>query len=380
MTHTLAILTGTRADWSKLAPLARTAAQACSVHVFATGMHLDGSYGMTVHEVERDCRDLRNVVVSRIVNGTGPADMVHPMAEVAKGLQVAWQFVKAEALLVHGDRPEAFGGAAFCTLTGTRLVHVEGGEESGCVDQYVRYIISRAAHLHLVSNDDARVRLLQMGEDDWRIHVIGCPRIDVIKHAPRPGIEAVRARYSLPWERWGICIWHPDTILDDTEQRRQARAVADALLDSALNWIVCEPNSDRGSDIVRDEFRRLRNKKTVRVLPTLRDEFFLAALDHADCIIGNSSTGIREAPSLGTPTLNIGGRETFRSHNPHIVHVDAKRDEILTGIARARCRRPPIVEEFGDGRACWRFSELLARESFWTTPLDKRAGRVEVAA
>jgi len=234
--------------------------------------------------------------------------------------------------------------------------------------------------VHLVSNLDARDRLLLMGEEAWRIHVIGSPELDTIRHADLPDLAAARARYGIPWDTWCLCVWHPDTVLAPADQRSQARAVVDAMLKSALNWIVILPSSDPGSEIIRDEYRRLANKRRFKVLPTMRQEYYFTALDHAGCIMGNSSSGIREAPALGTPTCNVGTREVGRSTNRYTVHVEATKDEILSGIARARARRPPVVEEFGDGGACVRFDALIRRESFWTTPLDKRAPAEDVAA
>jgi UDP-N-acetylglucosamine 2-epimerase (hydrolysing) len=366
-------VTGTRADFSKLREimLATQRSDRLATRIVVTGMHLLRRYGYTVHEVERAGLERLHLIPNQVEG--------EPMALVlANTMQALTRLVHEErpdAIVVHGDRVEAMAGALVGALTNVRVVHIEGGEVSGTIDDSLRHSISKQAHVHLVANDTAARRLRQLGEERERIFVVGSPEIDILTSPSLPTARQVRARYAIPFDTYGVVLLHPVTTELDTVPA-QAAAVVDTLLDTVasgdLNWVVIDPNNDEGCVAVRQALDRLTGPRFVRI-PSMRFEYFVTLMRHAQVMVGNSSAGVREAPVLGTPSVNVGTRQRDRSDAASVVNVPADRNAIAAGIARALAvPRLPGLPEFGVRGARERIIALLEGEQIWQPPLYKR--------
>ncbi|MBW4716779.1 UDP-N-acetylglucosamine 2-epimerase [Saccharothrix obliqua] len=362
-------VTGTRADFSKLREvmLAVQDSAHLTARIVVTGMHLLRRYGYTVHEVERAGLQRLHLIHNQVEG--------EPMALVlANTVQALTRLVHEErpdAIVVHGDRVEALAGALVGALANIRVVHIEGGEVSGTIDDSLRHSISKQAHVHLVANESARARLLQLGEETERVFVVGSPEIDVLTSHRLPPLDQVRARYAIPFERYGVLIMHPVTTEVDSISE-QAAAVVDAVLADDRPWVVIEPNNDEGCVQVRHQLDRLTGDRCIRI-PSMRFEHFVTLMRNADVMVGNSSAGVREAPVLGTPSVNVGTRQRDRSDAVGVVTVPAVRTAVLDGIRRAAALpRHPGVHEFGVPGACERIIALFEGEELWRPPLYKR--------
>ena len=361
-------VTGTRADFGKLEPLAIAARDAgLNVSFFVTGMHMLARYGLTKIEVQR----LPGVTVHEYLNQRegDPQDII--LAKTVIGFSDFVREAKPDLVIIHGDRVEALACALVCATNYIRSAHIEGGEVSGTIDEIYRHCNSKLSSHHFVSSDDAARRVKALGEDASAIHVIGSPELDF--HAGPSGVslEEVKTRYAIPFADLGICVFHPVTSEANT-MAQQARDLFGALATSGRNFVVIAPNNDPGSAGVFDAIDALSTDR-FRVLPSMRFAHFSELMKHAACIIGNSSAGVREAPFLGLPSLDIGTRQTDRAKAASVHFANAgDASKIETFLREIWGQRQPRDEGFGAGAAASRFTKILQSEEFWSSDMQKR--------
>lgn len=363
----LLFLTGTRADFGKLEPLAVAARDAGHrVTFFVTGMHMLDRYGLTVNEVRR----MTGMAVHEFLNQRpgDPQDVI--LAKTVIGFSDYVTENRPDLIVIHGDRIEALAASLVAATNYIRSAHVEGGEVSGTIDEVFRHCNSKLCTSHFVSSEAAARRVAALGEPPEAIHVIGSPELDF--HARPSGVtlDEVRARYAIPFDDYGIAVFHPVTSEQDTIGT-QAADLFDALQASGRPFVVIAPNNDPGSEAIFAVLDRLP-KDRFRVLPSMRFAYFSELMKNAACMVGNSSAGVREAPFLGLASLDVGSRQTNRAEAPSVVSCEARdRPVILDFLARHWGRRDAPHQGFGQGTAAGRFVEVLARPDFWQRDLQK---------
>jgi len=363
-------LTGTRADFGKLKPLMRKvdAAPAFECQIFATGMHTLPRYGLTVNEIFK--AGFSNVFSHINQDGlmNGRTDLV--LSNTVQGLGNFIQEFEPDLLVVHGDRVEALAGAIVGAFNNILTAHVEGGELSGTIDELIRHAATKLSHVHFVSNEESRRRLIQLGEAPDSVFVIGSPDVDVMLSGSLPDLEEVKRKYEIPFSEYCILIYHPVTTeLPLLEER--VSFLFDAAVDSGLNFIVVYPNSDPGSRIILNRLLQLKELPQFRVIPSMRFEYFLAALRGAMAILGNSSAGIHEAPVFGVPTLNVGTRQSNRWRHESINDIPDDRGAILRCLQELPDRFPPSLA-FGKGNSAGLFLKHLKSETLWEISHQKQ--------
>jgi len=370
MTKKILFITGTRADFGKLKPLMRKIEKSPELecHIFVTGMHMLSRYGSTLNEIKKS--NFKNIFpyINQMDNNGFDMDIV--LANTIQGVGHYCREYKPDMLVVHGDRVEALAGAIVGTLNNILVAHIEGGEVSGTVDELIRHAVSKLAHLHFVANDEARMRLVQMGETRDSIFVIGSPDIDVMLSSNLPTLAEVKQRYEIPFEEYFIFSYHPVTtalhkLMHDID------IVVETIKNSGLNFVVIYPNNDRGSDIILESLKRLGNNERFKLFSSLRFEYFLTLLKHAKAIVGNSSVGIREAPVYGVPTVNIGNRQINRFRCPSIVDVAENKNELLSALKDLPTEIKPSLH-FGDGNSADAFLKCLYEPEFWSRSCQKQ--------
>lgn len=364
----IVFLTGTRADFGKLKPLMGRlqADPAFDVHIFVTGMHMLSKYGYTCEEVDRSGFHQ----VHRYINQNSSDGMDHVLAKTITGLSDYVREMAPALIVVHGDRVEALAGATVGALNNVLVGHIEGGEVSGTIDELIRHAVSKLSHVHFAANEHARQRLIQLGEQSASVHVIGSPDIDVMNSDALPSIEEVRRRYKISFERYGVLAFHPVTS-EFADIRRQARLLVEQVIASGRNYVVIFPNNDHGCDHILEAYEVLQGLPRFRVFPSMRFEYFLTTLKHADFMIGNSSAGVREAPHFGVPALNLGSRQNKRVVCPSVLDVPMEAEAIARAMARIEQLPREAVALFGDGGSSIRFHEILNSDMFWDTPTQK---------
>lgn len=378
MIRKILFLTGTRADFGKLKPLIQCvdSAEHFEAAVFITGMHTLSRYGYTVDEVYRALPEHRLRDGTRSVyvfhNQVKGEPMERVLSSTIDGLSRYVTEFRPDLIVVHGDRVEALAGAIVGALRNILVAHVEGGEVSGTVDELIRHAVTKMSHIHFVANEEASRRLLQLGERPETIHVIGSPDIDLMMSTSLPELAEVKRYYDISFDDFGVLIFHPVTTdLADTE--RSASAIVDAILESGREHVVIYPNNDEGCELIFSAYRRLEGSPRIKLLPSMRVEYFLVLLRNARYLLGNSSAGIRECPVFGVSAINVSTRQTGRANSPCIVNVPGERERILDCIDRAwldLTRHEPDLN-FGAGNSAGLFLAALDKESFWKVSTQK---------
>lgn len=369
----IVFLTGTRADYGKIKSLMKKvmADSDFELYLFVTGMHMLSTYGSTWREIEKD--QFNNVY--HYINQTKNTSMSIALSNTITGLNNYLAEINPDLIVVHGDRLEALAGAIVGAFHNIRVVHIEGGEVSGTIDESIRHAITKFAHIHLVSNEESKTRILQLGEDCDSVYVIGSPDIDVMYSENLPSIEKVKQRYEIQFERYSILLYHPVTT--EVEQlEHNISVVIDSLKKSGKNYVVIYPNNDNGSELILKKYSELEQNRQFRIFPSIRFEYFLTLMRNADFLIGNSSAGIRETTEYGIPSIDIGNRQ-FGRYNPTtsetILHVDHDEEQILEAIYKEKVRGSnTFISRFGTGESADKFMQLLKIGTFWEKSIQKK--------
>lgn len=362
-------LTGTRADFGKLKSLIRKVEESSEFEasIFVTGMHMLDKYGMTAREVEKSGFNL----VYKYINQNTSDSMDVILAKTIQGLSDYSKELKPDMIVVHGDRVEALAGSIVGALNNILVSHIEGGEVSGTIDELIRHSVSKMSHIHFVSNNKARERLLQLGERDKDIYILGSPDLDIMTSPNLPSLDEVKIRYEIEFEKYAVFMYHPVTTELDT-LAINIKSTIDGLIASKKNYIVIYPNNDHGSEVIISELSRLKRNPRFKVFPSIRFEFFLTLLKNATFMIGNSSAGIREMPFYGKPTVNLGSRQESRSSSQSIINIKEDAIQIVEVIERLPYQKFEIIREFGGGNSDAIFYKLLLDERIWNTQLQKK--------
>ena len=370
----VAVVTGTRAEYgllrSTIAAIGRH--PKLTLQLAVTGTHLLRRFGHTVDEIVRDGWRIDTRVKMQMGNDD-PLDQARGLSRGVDGLASFFERAETDIILVLGDRIEAMAGALAAVTTGRVLAHMHGGDLApGDFDDSLRHAISKLAHVHFPATEQSKRRLVRMGEHANRVHCVGAPGLDRL-------VELIRTRKPPPSDRdhRALVVQHPCGRSANRE-RKTMRLILDAVDDAGLASTIIHPNSDRGhSGVVQaiEAFSERRGREPdVEVVRSLAHDRYLEALMDADVLVGNSSSGIIEAGTAGTPAVNVGPRQAGRQPSGRSV-VDAKETtkSIRTALARALRKRPIIGGRtvYGDGSAGRRTAAILARMPITATLRQK---------
>lgn len=372
----VAYITGTRADFGLMQSTLQAihASPRLQLGVIVTGMHLDENLGGTVREVA--AAGLKIIATVPVEPGTPTgALMARNIAAMLRGFVGALETYDPDCVLVLGDRGEMLAAAIAGGHMSIPVIHIHGGERSGTIDESVRHAISKLSHFHLVATEESRDRLIRMGEVPETIRVIGAPGLDGLEELASHSRPELHAKLGLATDAAvALLVYHP--VLQEAEAAaKQAEIVLDALLSSGMAIVALKPNSDAGSRGILDVLEAHAAAGRIKLVSHLSRDEYLSMLRHASILIGNSSSGIIEAASFGTPVVNVGSRQNFRQRNSNVIDVSADGSAIVSAIEEARkMGRQPIGNVYGDGRAGRRIVELLETLSLPGNLLSKVNG------
>lgn len=369
----LVYLSGTRADFGLLrSTLQRIAgAEGMALQVIATGMHLDNAHGHTVDEIRASGLKVRAEVPMDMGTRSGQG-MALGVADCLRGVTQVLASEMPDALLLLGDRGEMLAGATAALHLGIPCIHIHGGERSGTIDEPVRHAISKLSTYHLVATQGSQRRLAAMGEDPWRIHVTGAPGLDdLVQLAGLEREDCLKALGLAAGARFIVAVFHP-VVQQAMQAGEQAQALLRALASVGLPVVWLEPNADAGSAEVLQALDQSALPPGSRRLVHLPRQLFAAALRHCEVLAGNSSSGIIEAATFGTPVVNVGDRQRLRERNANVTDVPAESAAIEAALRSAlQSGRGPCDNLYGDGHAGARIAELVARLPLGPAVLEK---------
>ncbi|OLS25556.1 MAG: UDP-N-acetylglucosamine 2-epimerase [Candidatus Heimdallarchaeota archaeon LC_2] len=362
-------ITGTRADFGKLKPLLNAIEDHPNFvnRIFVTGMHTLSRYGFTELEVRKEGYKYIHSFLNQIYGE--PMDII--LANTIIGLSRYVNEHQPDLIVVHGDRIETLAGAIVGSLRNILVAHIEGGERSGTIDELIRHSVSKLSHIHFTSNQETANRLIQLGENDEHVFVIGSPEIDVMTSSDLPTFSQVQERYEIPFEKFAIIIFHSVTS-EVNELEKYTSELVQALIESNHKFIGIQPNNDEGSEIIYQNFKKLDENKNFKFYPSLRFEHYLTLLKNAEFIIGNSSSGIREAPVYGKYSINVGTRQNKRFDHHSILNIGYNKDDIVNAI-KSIPQLPELkpFKKFGEGNSAEKFVSTLEDDFLWKIPTQK---------
>jgi GDP/UDP-N,N'-diacetylbacillosamine 2-epimerase (hydrolysing) len=365
-------VSGTRADYG----LMRHSLNSLRVHdgidlgIIVTGMHLDARYGSTWQEIEAD----GHRIVGKIQNTLSDdnASMARAIAATINGCCDIFAVERPDLVLLLGDRGEMLAGAIAAIHENIFVAHIHGGERSGTVDEPVRHAISRLAHLHFPATLDGATRLERMGERNDCIFVIGAPGLDRLERDARMSRPELVA--SMGWDdnsRVALLVFHP-VVQAAADGARHVSAIIAALRSQQYKIVGLRPNADTGGDAIRTVLEQYGDDPGLQLRTHLPREIFVSWMAAADVMIGNSSAGIIEAATFGTPVINVGNRQRLRERNHNVRDAEATEPELTAALLAARqSGRFACDNLYGDGQTAGRLTELLAGLPLPLSLLDK---------
>lgn len=354
----IAIVTGTRADWGLLSPVARALADSgrVDVQVVATNMHLDPVYGNTIDEIIADGFEVAAKVPMHAGADT-PEAVAVAMTDCARGMAVAFSRLRPDMLLILGDRYEMLAVASVATVFGIPIIHIAGGEISeGAIDDNIRHAITKLSSLHLVATEPYRRRVIAMGEEPHRVVNTGAIGVHNIMTMPLMSQSQLAESLGFEVDRQTLLVTlHPTTRAELSSARAIEELIAalDSFPDKKI--LFTYPNNDADGRAIIDRIDRYAaaNPHRVRVVPSLGRVRYLSALQFVAAVVGNSSSGIVEVPSMKIPTVDIGIRQRGRIAATSVIHCGTSADEIREairfalsheGVSRAAAARNPYYK------------------------------------
>jgi UDP-hydrolysing UDP-N-acetyl-D-glucosamine 2-epimerase len=370
----IAFLSGTRAEYGLMRPvlMALKSDPFFDLAVYATGMHLMESFGCTVETIRQDGLD------PRVISVTYESDSRHAMSTFLGKLIVDFsecvRLNRPDLILVVGDRAEPLAAAAAGSYLGIAVAHLHGGEVSSTVDEVTRHAITKLSHLHFPATEKSAERIRKMGEEAVRIHVVGAPGVEAALSYP------VFAKADL-FERLGLDSAQPTILVAQhpaggtaEECASQIRVTLHALKTFSAQIVVIYPNADAGG---RAMIREIERASGIRIYKSLDHPTFLSLCRCADLLVGNSSSGIIEAPTFGLPVVNIGNRQQGRERGANVIDAAHDLDSIRSAVGtafepgfRELCTKAP--NPYGQGSTSSQIISVLKTLQIDETFLQKR--------
>jgi len=373
--RTIGVVTSSRADLGIYLPVLRAiqAHPSLRLRVIATGMHLSVEHGLTVELIEASGIAVDERIDS-VVPDEGPNRVGRSIARGLEGFAVLFARWRPEVLMVLGDRFDMYPAALAALPWKVPVAHLHGGElTEGAIDDALRHSLTKLSHLHFVSTHRAARRVIQLGEEPWRVVVSGAPALDqVATHQPLAR-EQLEAHVGLSLTPAPLLVTYHPVTLEVEQAAWQLEQLLTALSKTDRPVVITPPNADPGGSVIADRLRSFaRTHPRTVLVRDLGTRAYFSLMRLAAAMVGNSSSGLLEAPSFGLPVVNVGTRQQGRERAANVIDVGYSAEEIFEGLANAldpafRRGLDGLTNPYGDGRAAPRIVARLAE-----VPLDHR--------
>jgi len=378
MKKKIAYISGTRADFGLMTPVLHSIEKSEKLQLltFATGVHLMPDFGNTINHVTREFPNTK--IIPATFTSDDRTGMANFMGEYLQQLVKTLTLEKPDFVLILGDRVEMLCTALACVYLGIPTGHLHGGEKTSTVDEVSRHAITKLASVHFAATKESAKRIKKMGEEDWRIHVVGAPALDIILNEELPKREELFQKLGLnPKDKIILVVQHPVTEQID-EAGKQMEETISAVKPFNLPVVLTFPHPDPGGREIIKVIEKERNNPLFHIFPSLEYKDFLALEREALVMVGNSSAGMIESSSFKIPVVNIGDRQKGRQHGGNVTHVGYNKEKIRKAIEKSLYdpnylkSLKGIVNPYGDGKAGQKVTEILENLEFGSKLLNKR--------
>lgn len=373
---------GSRANYSSI----KSAMRAIQRHpnlelqVVAAASALLERYGQVVRLIEQDGFEI-NERLHMLIEGETPATMAKSTGVGLIELPSVFERLKPDVVITVGDRFETMATTLAAAYMNIPVAHTMGGEVSGTIDESIRHAVTKFAHIHFPASRDAAERIEKLGERPEMVFRVGCPRIDLVAEILSDSAAEVDGQVfdlgvgaSLDLSKPFVLVSQHPVTTEYGEGERQITATLSAVRDSGMQAIVLWPNADAGSEDIARGMRKWRERglaDRMHFFKNLPTATYIRLMKQTTCLVGNSSSGIREGAYIGTPVVNIGSRQTARERGSNVVDVDHDAEEILAAIKAQAAHGPYAMEDtYGSGNAGSQIAEILA--TIGTVEVQKR--------
>ena len=366
------MITGTRADYGKIKSIVTRLNENPNfiIDIYVTGMHLLKKYGNTYKYILRD--HLGKIYLGRKINSK--LRMEEALATNIKYMSKYIKKSKPDMIIVQGDRLEALAGAIVGSFQNILVTHIEGGEISGTIDEKIRHSISKLSNFHFVANNIAKKRLIQMGENEKNIFVVGSPDIDIMLSDSLKSIADVKKEYNIIYKKYAISIYHPVTT-NIEKTKKNVSILMNAIAKSGKNYIIIYPNNDMGTEYIMQEYKKYKSNAHIKFFKSIKFEDFITLLKNCEFVIGNSSAGIRECGVIGIPSISLGSRQNLRMNSEEQKNIkfmeNFEENDILKAIDNIKAYQKEDTW-FGDGHSAEYIEKILLNREIWNEDIQKK--------
>ncbi len=374
------MVTTSRADYSHLYwPLHDLAShENVELDLIVMGPHLSPEFGSTVQEIERDGFRI-GARIECLLSSDSDVGMAKTIGVATLSLADYLGQTRPDLLLLTADRYEMLAPASVALALRIPLAHIEGGEVSeGAIDDAVRNALTKLSHVHFTSTEQARARVIAMGEEEWRVHRAGAPSLDHLRRSALLSRDEVERKLGVKLKAQTVLVtYHPTTLAQDTNA--EAREFFAALAKMPGQLLFCYPNADAGSRWLIEQVKAFTEQhENARLFVNLDPISYWSLLRCADLVLGNSSSGIMEAASFGIAAVDVGRRQRGRERGRNVLSAEVTRDAILkqAAVAQSAAFRESLTgmeNPYGDGYASGRIVETLVSVPLGEKLLVKRA-------
>lgn len=364
----ICVVTGARSEYGifRLILNKILKSQKLKLSLIVTGMHLLRQYGNSIEDIKADKIPIAKIVPMYDEKDSGKTSLGKAIGKAISNFTNAFIEIKPDLLLVLGDRYEPLAAVIAASTLLIPIGHIHGGDNvsKGQVDEQIRHSITKFAHIHFPATLKSFERIKLLGEEEWRIHMVGSPSIDMIYKEKLLNKEKICSKLKLNFnERIILCVQHP-YIHESKKAGQQMRTTLQVLKDLNLQSVIIYPNNDPGSRFIIDEIENNSNNPNFKIFKNLKRIDFLSLLKNVDLLVGNSSSGLIESSIFKLPVINIGNRNKGRESADNVINVHCDYLEIkkamikgLTDEFKLFCQN--IENPYGDGKASERIVNIL---------------------
>lgn len=364
----ITVVTAARSEYGILKPLISKLKQESQfqVQLVATGTHLVKKHGNTQEEILQDGNEIYEKIPI-LESGNTSCDISFTIANAAKNFALYFAKEKPDLLIVLGDRTELLGICSAAINERVPIAHLHGGElTEGAVDDCVRHAVTKMSYLHFPSTEEYRRRIIQMGEHPERVFAVGALGIENILKTPLLDRKEICEKLGIPFHQAYVMVtFHPVTLENQTPIQ-QVKALIQAIKQKEdYFYYVTKANADAGGDEINQFFEKLASQqKNVKLAASLGTLKYLSAVKHSAFVLGNSSSGIIEAPALGTPSINIGDRQKGRIMPETVINCEPDKNLILAAMEIAAHQQRYVSLRYGDGNTSDKIIVILKKHLF----------------